>query len=328
MRIMLTVLGEQGDRDVVAEVDDGVTIAQVAEALSGQEPMAKVVRLGRARAPYGMSGSAPTRIPSPREPERGDGLGQEGPVVWRNGRPLDSRALARAVLHEGDRITLDPRHAKSTIIQEPAGVAEVRVVGGPAAGSVHRLSLGTHVLGSDEMCAVAVHDPTLAPEAAILRVTPDAITIEPVRRERPPNPPRRKIKGRYAEELTELADRDEQREADRWAEAERARYPDFDDTDPFGAPAASSGRLGPAGTLSTGSARTGAPSTGAGRSSAAQATPTPGGRTAQPGATSSADTPRVPPRPVPPGGRCGRRGTRTSTASRCTACATGPSTRC
>ncbi|WP_246267683.1 FtsK/SpoIIIE domain-containing protein [Nonomuraea typhae] len=230
MRIMFTVLDEHGDRDVVVELDDSVTVARVAEALGDPEPLAKVVKLPRSRAPYGMSPAPPyqgrgrPRIPEQRAPERGDGLGQEGPTLWREGRPVDSRALAKAVLRDGDRITLSRRLARATVTEEPVGVAEVRVVGGPGAGAVHRLSLGAHVIGSDAMCAIAVPDPVLAPEAATLRITPEAITVEPVRRERPAGPPRRKIKGRYAEELTELAERDERREADRWAEAERARY--------------------------------------------------------------------------------------------------------
>ncbi|MFI6501436.1 FtsK/SpoIIIE domain-containing protein [Nonomuraea typhae] len=230
MRIMLTVLDEHGDRDVVVELDDSVTVARVAEALVDPEPLAKVVKLPRSRAPYGMSPAPPyqgkgrPRIPEQRAPERGDGLGREGPTLWREGRPVDARALAKAVLHDGDRITLSRRLARATVTEEPVGVAEVRVVGGPGAGAVHRLSLGAHVIGSDAMCAIAVPDPVLAPEAAMVRITPEAITVEPVRRERPAGPPRRKIKGRYAEELTELAERDERREADRWAEAERARY--------------------------------------------------------------------------------------------------------
>ncbi|NUT45045.1 MAG: hypothetical protein HOV86_34130, partial [Thermoactinospora sp.] len=46
MRIMLTVLDERGDRDVVIEGDDNLSVGRVAEALRGHdEPLAKVVRL-------------------------------------------------------------------------------------------------------------------------------------------------------------------------------------------------------------------------------------------------------------------------------------------
>ncbi|MEU8252204.1 FtsK/SpoIIIE domain-containing protein [Nonomuraea sp. NPDC048916] len=240
MRIMLTVLGEQGDRDVVVDGDDAATVAGVSEALSGQEPLAKVVRLPRARAPYGMSDSGgPTSVPNPRRPEPGwgdrsprgagqadaphprrPGWGDPGAgavwdttTLWRNGRPLDPRAPATAVLRDGDKVTLDPRLARSTIIEEPGGVAEVRVVGGPAAGAVHRLGLGVHVIGSDPMCAIAVADPMLAPEAVTLRVTPDAITAEAARRALPEQGPRPKLKGRWAEEVAELTARVAEREA-------------------------------------------------------------------------------------------------------------------
>ncbi|MEU7896868.1 FtsK/SpoIIIE domain-containing protein [Nonomuraea sp. NPDC049152] len=220
MRIMLTVLDERGDRDVVIEGDEATTVAKVAEALTEppEEPLAKVVRLSRSRAPYGLGGSP--RIPRQRSEVRtaappagedawatGSGLGFEGPTVWRDGKPVDPRAPARAVLRDGDTITLHPRLAGLTVVAEPGGVAEVRVVGGPDAGSVHRLGLGVHVIGADLTCAMAVRDPALVPEAAIVRVTPAAITVEP-----PParhqEPPRKKAKGRYAEELDELALRD------------------------------------------------------------------------------------------------------------------------
>ncbi|MEV6151114.1 FtsK/SpoIIIE domain-containing protein [Nonomuraea sp. NPDC052129] len=278
MRIMLTVLGEQGDRDVVIEGDNGATVARVSEALSGQAPLAEVVRLPRARAPYGMSATEPgarpsarhTRsdgssessrfdaphspdIPGARDPDRrevggasirdrgdglgrsgdgfgragdgfgraGDGFGRAGAVLWRNGRPLDPRALAGAVLRDGDKVTLDAHLARATIIEEPGGVAEVRVVGGPAAGAVHRLGLGVHVIGSDPMCAITVADPSLAPEAAILRVTPDAITVEPARHRAPQQAQRLKLKGRWADEVAELTARVAEREA---AEAEPVHY--------------------------------------------------------------------------------------------------------
>ncbi|WP_049574633.1 hypothetical protein, partial [Nonomuraea sp. SBT364] len=79
MRIMLTVLGEQGDRDVVIDGDDDTTVAGVSEALSDHQPLAQVVRLPRARAPYGMSSAGPpnpvTRVPSQRRPSPGSRRG-------------------------------------------------------------------------------------------------------------------------------------------------------------------------------------------------------------------------------------------------------------
>ncbi|MDA0637170.1 FtsK/SpoIIIE domain-containing protein [Nonomuraea sp. MCN248] len=148
---------------------------------------------------------------------------REGAVLWRNGRPLDPRALAKAVLHDGDKVALDARLARATIVEEPAGIAEIRVVGGPAAGAVHRLGLGAHVIGADPLCAIAVADPALAPEAVIVRVTPDSITVERALR-MAPEQARIKLKGRWADEVAELSARVAEREAAAFA-AEARRPP-------------------------------------------------------------------------------------------------------
>ncbi|MEV0196933.1 FtsK/SpoIIIE domain-containing protein [Nonomuraea sp. NPDC050691] len=236
MRIMLTVLGERGDRDIVLDGDDGATVAAVSEALDKREPLADVVRLPRSRAPYGQAGAPESPSwgagPGARRTERGTrraetgapgagrgtqrmepgGRGSAPGTLWRNGRALDPHAPARAVLRDGDKVTLEPHLARSTINEEPGGVAEVRVVGGPAAGAVHRLGLGVHVIGSDPMCALTVADPALAPEAVVLRVTPGSITAEPVRRA-VPDAPRLKLKGRWADEVAEMTARVAERQA-------------------------------------------------------------------------------------------------------------------
>ncbi|SDG67216.1 DNA segregation ATPase FtsK/SpoIIIE, S-DNA-T family [Sinosporangium album] len=173
MRIMLTVLGEQADREVVVEGDETTTVAHVARSLSNgptRKPAkhAKVVKLARTRAPYGMDRGADP------EPVR----------LWRDGRELDPAARAQAVLRDGDLVTLDRRLAAATIAEEPAGVVEVRVVGGPAGGAVHRVGLGAHVIGSSPACAIAVPDPLLAAEAVVMRVTPDGVQVKGLRRRR------------------------------------------------------------------------------------------------------------------------------------------------
>ncbi|MFI9589398.1 FtsK/SpoIIIE domain-containing protein [Nonomuraea sp. NPDC052265] len=241
MRIMLTVLGEQGDRDVVIDGDADATVARVTEALSGRTSMAKVVHLPRTRAPYGLSpeaegrGRVEARIPRPRVPDRlgvpggvsGGVSGDSGALLWRDGRALDPRAVAAAVLRDGDKVTLDPRLARATVVEEPGGVAEVRVIGGPAAGAVHRLGLGVHVIGSDPTCAMAVADPLLAAEAVAVRVTPDAITVERASRQLPGQTSRLKLKGRWAEEVAELTARVAEREAAELA-AEQGEMPELD----------------------------------------------------------------------------------------------------
>ncbi|MER7501196.1 FtsK/SpoIIIE domain-containing protein [Nonomuraea pusilla] len=213
MRIMLTVLGEQGDRDVVIDGADDVTVAAVSAAVSDQGPLADVVSLPRTRAPYAPVGAGrETRVPRPRRPERA-APEPEPPTLWRDGRPLDPRARALSVLRDGDKVALDPRHALATLVEEPGGVAEIRVVGGPAAGAVHRLALGAHVIGSDPACAVCVADPALAAEAVLVRVTSEAVTVEPAPRRRPGQAPPPKVKGRWAGEVAELSARTAEREA-------------------------------------------------------------------------------------------------------------------
>ncbi|MFC6080778.1 FtsK/SpoIIIE domain-containing protein [Sphaerisporangium aureirubrum] len=166
MRIMLTVLSEHGGRDVIVDGDEDTTVAALAAELKGAPggQRGNVVRL-RARAPYGLGGRGGPRA-------RG-----EEPSLWVEGRRLDPDAPMTTALRDGDLVTLDPRTAGSTVLAEPGGVVELRVVGGPAAGSVHRLGFGVHVIGSDPACAVSLDDREMAPEAAEIRVTPGDILV-------------------------------------------------------------------------------------------------------------------------------------------------------
>ncbi|GAT65074.1 cell division protein FtsK [Planomonospora sphaerica] len=167
MRIMLTVLSEHADRDVLVEADESTTVARLAEALAGQPPgerSGNVVRLTRTRAPYGLGRT---------------GAGAAPPDLWLDGRVLPADAPALGLLRDGDLVTLDRRLAVSTFAEEPAGIVEIRVSGGPCAGSVHRLGFGVHTIGSDPACTVALRDPSLPGRAAVVRLTPDAITVEP-----------------------------------------------------------------------------------------------------------------------------------------------------
>ncbi|WP_214408778.1 FtsK/SpoIIIE domain-containing protein [Sphaerisporangium fuscum] len=169
MRIMLTVVSEHGRRDVVVDGGEETTVAALAAALKGapEEHRGNVVRLSRARAPYGLGGR-------PRPPAR------EMPSLWVDGRRLDPDAPIVAALRDGDLVTLDQRAAGSTVLTEPGGVVEIRVAGGPGAGSVHRLGFGVHVIGSDPSCSVPVDDPLLPAEAAEIRITPDEVLVRSV----------------------------------------------------------------------------------------------------------------------------------------------------
>ncbi|GII34918.1 FtsK/SpoIIIE domain-containing protein [Planotetraspora mira] len=168
MRITITVATEHGHRDVMVEGDEATTVARLASALDGSSTRASnVVRLPRTRAPYDLDRGR--RAPAPET------------KLWLDGRPLDPDSLVFGLLRDGDLVAVDGHAAPSTLTEEPDGVAEVRVVGGPGAGAVHRLGLGAHTIGSDPACAIAVPDPRMAQHALVLRITPGSIAVEPGR---------------------------------------------------------------------------------------------------------------------------------------------------
>ena len=92
-----------------------------------------------------------------------DGRGNRppGPVsVFVDGQPVDPRLpLAGSPIREGCVVRLGD--ASGCVPAEPAAIAEIRVAGGPAAGAVHRLSLGHATIGRGPPAAIAVADATL-----------------------------------------------------------------------------------------------------------------------------------------------------------------------
>jgi S-DNA-T family DNA segregation ATPase FtsK/SpoIIIE len=69
-------------------------------------------------------------------------------------------------------VTTDPRAAAATSLAEPTGLAEVRVVGGPAAGTVHRLGFGTLTIGASPDATIRVTGTGLPAYAARLVIGP------------------------------------------------------------------------------------------------------------------------------------------------------------
>ncbi|GIH70450.1 FtsK/SpoIIIE domain-containing protein [Sphaerimonospora thailandensis] len=197
MRITLTVVTEHERRDVLIEGDETATVAALTADLVAalDDPSGRasnVVRLPHARAPYdlGSRSAAGGRAgrgagAGPRRPRQGGGL-------WLDGRPLDPEAAVFGLLRDGDVVALDARAAWATMSEEPDGLVELRVVGGPGAGSVHRLGVGAHTIGSDPACAIAVPDLGMPPVAAVIRLTPNGVTVEPG-----DAVPRKKVKKRW-----------------------------------------------------------------------------------------------------------------------------------
>lgn len=107
-------------------------------------------------------------------------------VLYHRGEPLDTRKpLAESGLKTGSLVTLDDRGA--SIVDEPDGLLEIRVVAGRGAGAVHRLSIGEAGIGSDPGCAIHLSDERVPPlcvslsvnvhGAATVRAIDDAVSV-------------------------------------------------------------------------------------------------------------------------------------------------------
>ncbi len=175
MRIALTALTPQGPRDVIVLGDDGATVGDISAALRGSlwqaERLAEVIRL-----PTGGRAGRHSRPPAP-------GPGPGG-TLWVNARPLDPGAPAIRALRDGALVAADPRTSAATALDEPSGMVEVRTVGGPSAGSVHRLGFGTVTLGGSPDCHIRLTGTGLAEAAARITVGPGGgnvtVTVEPL----------------------------------------------------------------------------------------------------------------------------------------------------
>ncbi|MGH3180162.1 MAG: FtsK/SpoIIIE domain-containing protein [Streptosporangiaceae bacterium] len=164
MRISLTALTDQGPRDVVVNGDSDMTVATVARSLIAtlnadavKEPLAEVVRL-----------------PSARWVE------DPPPPLWAGGRLLDPSARAARLLHDGSVVAVHQGGAPATVLAEPSGAAEIRVSGGPAAGSVHRLGIGSTTFGTAPDVDVRLADPSVPPHALIVTVESRRVTVSGV----------------------------------------------------------------------------------------------------------------------------------------------------
>ncbi|WP_243723407.1 FtsK/SpoIIIE domain-containing protein, partial [Actinomadura sp. 7K507] len=110
----------------------------------------------------------------------GHSRGGPGPrrALWMDGRMLDPQALAVKELRDGAVVAVEQRGAAATVLTEPTGLVEVRVVGGPAAGSVHRLGLGAATIGSGLDVDVELDDPSMPARSLRLTVARESVQVE------------------------------------------------------------------------------------------------------------------------------------------------------
>ncbi|MEV0183965.1 FtsK/SpoIIIE domain-containing protein [Streptomyces sp. NPDC050625] len=154
MRLTLTVVDPfgGGSADVVLDADPESTVGDIAQELAQQ-----VGQSGAQVIPIGQHGPAPAG---------------GAPLVYVDGYAVDPGAtVVGSPLREGAVVSLqDPA---GCLPGEPAGLVELRVVGGPVAGFVHRLGVGRYDIGSGPASYVRIEDPELASRALTLSVAAD-----------------------------------------------------------------------------------------------------------------------------------------------------------
>jgi DNA segregation ATPase FtsK/SpoIIIE, S-DNA-T family len=154
VRLTLTVVDPLGgaSADVVLDIDPASSVGDISRALAhhvGNGGGAQIIPLG---GPRGGAGGSP--------------------VVYVDGHAVDPTAtVLTSPLREGAVVSLhDPA---GCLPGEPMGLVELRVVGGPAAGSVHRLGVGRYDIGSGPAAYIRIDDPELPLRAVTLSIATD-----------------------------------------------------------------------------------------------------------------------------------------------------------
>ncbi|GHC21648.1 cell division protein FtsK [Streptomyces anthocyanicus] len=154
VRLTLTVVDPYGggSADVVLDADPESTVGDIAEELAKQVGIA-----GAQVIPIGHQGQAGTG---------------GAPLVYVDGYAVDpSATVVGSPLREGAVVSLqDP---SGCLPGEPTGLVELRVVGGPGAGFVHRLGVGKYDIGSGPAAYVRIEDPEVDARALTLSVATD-----------------------------------------------------------------------------------------------------------------------------------------------------------
>ena len=182
MDVQLTAVDARTGRsaDVVLVVEKDSTVAEAARALRAA--------LG---VPGGLEGTPRLAVAGGGGQVGAGGVAAE---VWVAGRPVDpSLTMTVSPLREGVVVGLGGPVGLGVHDPDVGGVAEVRVVGGPDAGRVHRLPLGEYVLGSAHDADAYVADRTVSPRQARLLVTPEAVRWTPYEQAAPARIESRKL---------------------------------------------------------------------------------------------------------------------------------------
>ncbi|MEN3585936.1 FtsK/SpoIIIE domain-containing protein [Streptomyces sp. ZYX-F-203] len=188
MRLTLTVVDPFGGQaaDVVLDADPESTVGDISAELArrlGLGNAARVVPIGQQRrgGATASPGNVGAEIPgtaSPhvgtaaRAPHEAAAVPRDAPRVYVDGYAVDpSATVVGSPLREGAVVSLqDPG---GCLPGEPSGLVELRVVGGPDAGTVHRLGVGRYDIGRGPAAYIRVDDPELDERALTLTVASD-----------------------------------------------------------------------------------------------------------------------------------------------------------
>ena len=175
MRLALTVVSPAARQmaDVVLDADPATPVEEIAAELerfagagftptpgdspdepADGEPGARVLRFPGPRSHGSLAMSGPALKPESRAI----------PLYVDYQRVAPGIALADSPLRDGSVISLGS--PEGCLYPEPTGLVEIRVAGGPAAGAVHRLTLGETGIGSGQAAAIRIADP-MVPEFAL-----------------------------------------------------------------------------------------------------------------------------------------------------------------
>src|SRR5580658_2136127 len=165
MRLALTIVSpaQRHASDVVLDADPATPVAELAAAFE------HFMFGGRAPAAYAAppaTGPAGTRV---LQSSRLTTQPQSIPLFVNYQRIQPQLTLAESPIRDGSVISLGS--PEGCVNPEPTGLAEIRVIGGPGGGSIHRLGAGEADIGGGPAAAVRIPDPAIPGYA--LRITVD-----------------------------------------------------------------------------------------------------------------------------------------------------------
>lgn len=110
-----------------------------------------------------------------RRDGRARGAG-ERPTFFLRGEPVDpDLPFAESGIRHGSVLSIGD--VSTSVVEEPDGLLEIRVVSGTGAGAVHRLGVGDSTIGTDPGCAIALTDGRIPPVCAVIDLDVHAMAM-------------------------------------------------------------------------------------------------------------------------------------------------------